>query len=211
MSCACKTPTASLSSHSRTARFSFACPVLCSHYTGTLDDGTVFDSSVKRNDPIEFNVGVGMVIPGWDEALLAMNVGGKRKLVIPPHLGYGRKAVGPIPANSTLTFEVELLEVARVEGGPDAGAAGPDAGRVNQTERLKSLSVQSTPSGLRYVDEFVNETGAQPLRGDTVAVHYTGRLADGTKFDSSRDRNEPFRFRVGAREVIAGKFLSHRY
>ena len=85
--------------------------LLVVHYTGTLEDGTVFDSSVKRNQPIEFAVGTGRVIPGWDEGLISMKTGGKRKLIIPPELGYGARGAGTIPPNSTLIFEVELINI----------------------------------------------------------------------------------------------------
>lgn len=81
------------------------------HYTGTLEDGTVFDTSYKRNQPFTFNLGAGRVIAGWDEGVVGMAVGGKRTLIIPPDLGYGNQAVGSIPAGSTLHFEVEVLEV----------------------------------------------------------------------------------------------------
>jgi len=81
------------------------------HYTGRLQDGTIFDSSVERNQPADFLIGVGKVIKGWDEGLMSMKVGGKRKLIIPPELGYGSKRVGNIPPNSTLIFEIELLGV----------------------------------------------------------------------------------------------------
>lgn len=81
------------------------------NYVGTLIDGTKFDSSYDHGTPFSFNIGAGEVIVGWDQGLSGMKVGGKRKLVIPPSLGYGSQAVGPIPANSTLVFEVELLSV----------------------------------------------------------------------------------------------------
>ena len=82
------------------------------HYTGYLTDGTVFDSSVTRKQPLTIVLGVGQVIKGWDMGIEGMKVGGKRKLTIPAELAYGNRAVGGvIPANATLVFDVELLKV----------------------------------------------------------------------------------------------------
>ncbi|MHB1352566.1 MAG: FKBP-type peptidyl-prolyl cis-trans isomerase [Thiobacillus sp.] len=82
------------------------------HYTGWLTNGQKFDSSVDRGDPFEFKLGAGQVIAGWDQGVAGMQIGGKRKLTIPPNLGYGaRGAGGVIPPNATLVFEVELLAV----------------------------------------------------------------------------------------------------
>ena len=83
------------------------------HYVGTLTDGKKFDSSLDRGEPLEFKLGAGMVIKGWDEGVQGIKVGGKRKLIIPAELGYGNRDVGNglIPAGSTLVFEVELLRV----------------------------------------------------------------------------------------------------
>lgn len=87
--------------------------VVVVHYIGTLKDGTQFDSSRDRGEPFGFYLGKGEVIKGWDEGVATMRVGGKRKLIVPPELGYGSQATGKIPPNSTLYFEVELLSVTK--------------------------------------------------------------------------------------------------
>ena len=82
---------------------------LTMHYSGTLEDGTKFDSSYDRGEPFQFVLGAGQVIKGWDLGVQGMKVGGKRKLIIPSSLGYGERGIGPIPPNATLIFEVEVL------------------------------------------------------------------------------------------------------
>ncbi|MGE8409712.1 MAG: FKBP-type peptidyl-prolyl cis-trans isomerase [Pseudomonas sp.] len=85
--------------------------LITTHYTGTLADGSVFDSSHQRGKPFQCVIGTGRVIKGWDQGLMGMKVGGKRTLVVPAHLGYGERTMGSIPPNSDLHFEIELLEV----------------------------------------------------------------------------------------------------
>jgi peptidylprolyl isomerase len=85
--------------------------LILTQYTGWLADGTVFDSSYDRGQPFSCVIGTGRVIKGWDQGLMGMKVGGKRKLMVPAHLAYGERQMGKIPPNSDLVFEIELLEV----------------------------------------------------------------------------------------------------
>jgi peptidylprolyl isomerase len=165
--------------------------VVVVNYRGTLEDGTEFDNSYTRGEPIRFALGQGMVIPGWDEGIALMNVGGKARLIIPPELAYGEQGAGGgvIPPNATLIFDVELV---------DSNAAAPAA-----PQSVSDADYTATPSGLRYYD-FQVGTGAEPKTGQTVTVDYTGWLTDGTKFDSSLDRGEPISFALGTGQVIPG-------
>jgi len=91
------------------------------HYTGWLPDGTEFDSSHNRDAPFEVMIGNGQVIHGWDQGIVGMREGGQRRLVIPPAMAYGERGRGPIPANSTLVFDVELVNVVDRSGSPRIG------------------------------------------------------------------------------------------
>jgi peptidylprolyl isomerase len=159
------------------------------HYTGKLEDGTVFDSSLDRNVPFEFTLGQGRVIKGWDEGLVTMKIGGKRMLIIPPALGYGSKGAGDrIPPNSTLIFEIELLNIKK----PFIDIDFELSGKENVSE-----------SGMVMIDHIVG-SGQMPQNGQQVIVHYTGKLENGQKFDSSHDRGSPFVFVLGEGRVIKG-------
>lgn len=160
------------------------------HYTGRLMDGKVFDSSVERGEPIEFNLGEGRVIPGWEEGIALLGKGDKATLVIPAELAYGAQgAGGVIPPNATLVFDVELVDF----------TAAP---KVEQFD-IKGKPEKTTPSGLKYI--VVKEgTGPQATAGQSAMVHYSGYLLDGKMFDSSVKRGEPFTFQLGQGGVIAG-------
>lgn len=159
------------------------------HYTGTLTNGTKFDSSKDRNQPFSFKLGAGQVIKGWDEGIALLKVGDKAVFTIPPGLAYGEKEMGSIPANSTLIFEVELLSV---EEGP-------------KPFDVKGKDTVTTQSGLQYiVVSRSKENTAKPMKGDVVSVHYTGYLLDGKIFDSSRERDQPIELPIGVGRVIKG-------
>ena len=153
------------------------------HYTGWLWEadengvagkGTKFDSSVDRDTPIAFPLGMSLVIPGWDKGLVGMKVGGKRSLLIEPAMGYGAAGRPPIiPANSTLFFDVELVS-------------------------LPVVKVEVVEEGTGPIAEL----------GDQVNMDYTGWLwidgAKGSEFDSSKKTGRPFKFTLGAGQVIQG-------
>lgn len=158
------------------------------HYTGKLENDTVFDSSYRRGDPISFKVGAGRVIKGWDEALQLLYVGDKATLIIPPSLGYGEKAMGIIPAHATLIFDIEVIAV-------------KEAPKPFDT-RGKDTLVQ--PSGLKIIKVKENPSGVQAAPGKMAVVHYTGYFENGEIFDSSLERDKPFQFLLGSGQVIRG-------
>lgn len=152
------------------------------------DGGERFIVSSEGQGPIPFVVGAGnTVFPGWDEAVTTMKEGGKRYLVVPPELGLGPQGGGEIPPDATLVMEIELVEVQEP---------------VEMTE-VDDGDYTETDSGLQYYD-IVEGDGATPEEGQIVIVHYTGWLEDGTKFDSSLDRGQPFTFPLGTGSVISG-------
>jgi peptidylprolyl isomerase len=155
---------------------------------GEDGEGMYISSSEAMGNNATFSVGSGdMVFPGWDEGATGMSVGGKRYLLIPSELALGEAGGGEIPPNATLIMEIEMLDVIEP---------------VVMTE-VDEEDYTITESGLKYYD-IVEGDGESPEEGQTVVVHYTGWLEDGTKFDSSLDRGEPFSFPLGTGSVIPG-------
>jgi peptidylprolyl isomerase len=154
-----------------------------------LGDGTVFDSSIQRDEPLTFPVGRERVIPGWDEGISMLSEGGKAKMIIPAELGYGGQGSGLIPPNSTLYFDVELVDV--MAGGPE------------EPQEVSEDEFEETESGMRYavLEEGDGETVEE---GQPVRMHYTAWLEDGTRIDSSRDYGEPVTFPLGSEQVFPG-------
>lgn len=163
------------------------------HYTGYLTDGTIFDTSKKRNRTFNFELGQGRVIKGWDEGVAGMKIGGKRRLVVPAALGYGERRAGKIPPGATLVFTIELIGFTPPPPPPQPLTAFEG----------KPLSSKKVEDGL-VIDEYKLGEGEEAKVGDIVAVHYRGTLkADGTEFDSSLAR-KPITFPLGQGRVIKG-------
>lgn len=168
-------------------------------YTGKLLDGQEFDSSVKRG-PYQFVLGQGSVIPGWDKGLPLFHEGAKATLYLAPSLGYGKQGSDMIPPNSPLIFDIELVDV-----------SDPLAQTKSEIPQLEQyIKAQGWESEVQHTDEYlyyvIHEPGSgpQPRLGQQVSVHYTGKLFNGTVFDSSVDRGEPITFPLGQRRVIKG-------
>lgn len=159
------------------------------HYTGTLVDGLKFDSSIDRNQPFEFIVGMKQVIAGWDEGFSNLRQGDKAILTIPPDLGYGDQRTGAIPPGAVLVFDVELLEIFK------------DV--IPKPFQIKEKDLITTASGLKY-GYAQKGNGVKAEKGKKVTVHYTGFFENGDVFDSSVLRNQPIEFKVGVGQVIAG-------
>ena len=152
------------------------------------DDGVIVGRSADSGGPMNFTIGSGELFEGWDEGTIGMKVGGKRQIVIPPELAFGADGAGPaIPPGTVLIVEMELLEIPETPEATDVDAA----------------DYTTTDSGLQYYDLVVGD-GAEAKSGQAITVHYTGWLEDGTVFDSSVERGQPFPFTLGVGQVIPG-------
>lgn len=158
------------------------------HYTGKLTNDTVFDSSLKRGQPFEFKLGAQQVIKGWDEAFQLLQVGDKATLKLPAELAYGANATGRIPANSTLIFDVELLDV--IEGLRPFDVKGKDTVKL--------------PSGVQIIMVKANPKGEKAVNNTMAEFHYAGYFRDGKTFDNSFDRNQPLNVKMGKKQLMPG-------
>ena len=145
--------------------------------------------SYLRGQVVKFVLGDDAFIKGTDEGITGMSAGGKRTMIIPSELAYGQQGMGPIPPNTDLKIFVELLEI-------------KDRIIANMWE-VDTNKIKTTESGLKYLIVKEGE-GEYAAAGNVVTVNYSGFLADGTKFDSSVERDEPFEFVVGNKQVIPG-------
>ena len=164
------------------------------HYTGWLVSGRKFGSSKDLGKPFEVVLGAGKMIKGWEAGLDGMREGGVRWLRVSPSMGYGASAFTMIPPNSTLVFRIELVE----------SMIDPEiAAKMDFFPDTTTLTFEHGSEGLRYA--VIQQGEGEPAKaGANVKVHYTGWLTNGYKFDSSRDREQPFSFPLGGGRVIRG-------
>ena len=158
------------------------------HYVGKLADGTEFDASYNRQQPIAFTLGVGKVIKGWDEGLQYLHVGDSASFVIPPEIGYGARDKGNIPPNSTLYFTVKVVDLKQAVKPYD----------------VSKLDTVKLDSGLSYI--IVAKGKGDGIQvGEKAFLQYSGYFTDGKKFDSSHDNGgKSFDFILGRHRVIDG-------
>ncbi|HEY1047073.1 MAG TPA: FKBP-type peptidyl-prolyl cis-trans isomerase [Bacteroidia bacterium] len=160
------------------------------HYHGTLANGKKFDSSRDRNQTFKFNLGEGRVIAGWDEAFAILRKGERAMIIVPPSIGYGAANMGSIPSNSTLYFDVELVNFESPEPYVPYDVPG--------------LDTITLPSGLKYIVIKNGVDTAKPKPGSHANIFYAGYLTDGTKFDGNLGTFEGFDLDVYNAGVIQG-------
>ncbi len=198
------------------ARVDTGMMVQCHFTVSTINGGQIF-SSYERGEPIKFQYGRGFDTPGFDEGIGKMKKGTKATLIVPSSIGFGAGGRGPtIPPYSTLIYNVEVVdlqskeayekeqaELKKKEEQKKETAKAEESVKLNKYLKDNNITVKPTTSGLYYIEQ-TKGTGVRAVAGKTVSVHYTGTLLNGTKFDSSRDRNEPFEFMLGKGQVIPG-------
>jgi peptidylprolyl isomerase len=187
------------------------------HFKVSLIDGKQIFSSYDRGEPLSFEFGKRFDTPGLEEGVSLMKKGGKAKLIVPSSLAFGEMGRGNIvPPYSNILYEIEIVNV-MTKAEYDKEQADIKKKATLKTETAKKeeaslmkkylkdhgINVKPTASGLYYIEK-AKGTGAKAMAGKKVKVHYTGTLLNGTKFDSSKDRNQPFDFELGKGQVVEG-------
>lgn len=187
--------------------------LLVAHYLGeTWRDGKVFDQSYERGQPAQFPIGVGQVIPGWDEKLVGQNVGSRVLLVLPPDKGYGAtgNAQAGITGTDTLVFVVDIVGSFGAASSADGTPVSPVAGLPTVTAKAAKKPVIAVPEGVAPPAKLVSQpllqgAGAAVKKGQTLIAQYVGVVyGTGKQFDASWDRGQPAQFPIGVGKVIPG-------
>jgi len=187
------------------------------HFKVQLLDGKQLFSSYDRGDPITFEYGKRFDTPGVEEAIGLMKKGGKATVIVPSKLAFGETGRGGVvPPFATMVYELEITNVLTKADHDKTIAAdkkkadeklmknkGDETANLNKYLKEKGITAKPNPSGIYYIEK-VKGSGQKAAAGKTVKVHYTGTLLNGKKFDSSRDRNQPFEFTLGKGQVIKG-------
>jgi peptidylprolyl isomerase len=187
------------------------------HFKVALIDGKQIFSTHDKGEPIAFEFGKRFDTKGFEEGVGKMKKGGKAKFIVPSPLAFGEMGRGAIvPPYSTILYEVEVVDVItkadydkqqadvkKKEEQKKENAKKDESALLKKYLKDKNITVKPTASGLYYIEK-AKGTGPQPTPGKKVKVHYTGTLLNGTKFDSSKDRNQPFEFELGKGQVIKG-------
>ena len=187
--------------------------LLVAHYLGeTWRDGKVFDQSYERGQPAQFAIGVGKVIPGWDEKLVGQTIGSRVLLVLPPDKGYGTagNAQAGIQGTDTLVFVVDIVGAFGANSSADGAPVPPVVGLPTVTAKPGKKPVivipkGGAPSAKLVAQPLLKGTGAPVKKGQTLVAQYVGVVyGTGKQFDASWDRGEPAQFPIGVGQVIPG-------
>jgi peptidylprolyl isomerase len=187
------------------------------HFKVSLIDGKPVFSTYDRGEPMEFEYGKRFDTPGFEEGVSKMLKGGKSTMIVPSEIAFGEMGRGAmVPPFSTVIYDVEIVDITskadhdkkineekKKEEMKMQANKGQEGALMSKYLKDKNITAKPTASGLIYVEK-VKGTGTRAIAGKKVKVHYTGTLLDGSKFDSSRDRNEPFEFNLGQGQVIKG-------